>query len=73
MIETTNNASAATTATHCGNRIQIDRSGQGHAWQDIDAAEIPAKVREEIEGEIINGGKDDSDKFVASNGQHYRW
>lgn len=56
----------------CGNQIQIDRSGQGHAWQNIDASDIPASVREEIEGEIC-AGNDDCDGFVASNGQHYRW
>lgn len=57
----------------CGNQIQIDRSGQGHNWKDIDAQDIPATVREDIECEIIDGKKDECADFVASNGQHYRW
>jgi hypothetical protein len=56
-----------------GRQVQIDRSGQGQAWRDIDAQDIPVSVREEIEGEMIDGGVDDTDLFVASNGQHYRW
>lgn len=57
----------------CGNQVQIDRSGVGHAWTNIDAEDIPASIREEIEGEMIDGGKDECDDFVASNGLHYRW
>lgn len=73
-MQTKLNSNAAREAGQiCGNQIQLDRSGQGHNWQDIHAQDIPASVREEIEGEIISGGKDDCDKFVASNGQHYRW
>lgn len=56
-----------------GNQIQIDRSGQGHNWRDIDAQDIPASVREEIEGEMVDGGKNEIGCFIASNGQHYRW
>lgn len=56
-----------------GHQIQIDRSGQGHAWRDIDAADIPASAREEIEGEIIDGQRNSCAIFVAANGQHYRW
>lgn len=59
--------------TVAGNRIQIDRSGQGHNWRNIDAGDIPAQVRKEIEGEIIDGGKESCADFVASNGLHYRW
>lgn len=55
------------------NRIQVDRSGQGHAWRDIDVEDIPAQVRLEIEGEIIDGQKEECADFVASNGLHYRW
>ena len=54
----------------CGHRVQIDRSGQGHAWVDI--VDIPASVREEIEAEIVDG-KRESGQIVACNGQHYRW
>jgi hypothetical protein len=57
----------------CGCQIQVDRSGQGHCWENIDADDIPASVRMEIEGEIIDGGKDACDGFIASNGLHYRW
>lgn len=57
----------------CGHQIQHDNSGVGHNWRDIDAADIPASVREEIEGEIIDGGKGECPDMVASNGQHYRW
>ena len=57
----------------CGYKIQIGRSGQGHAWKTIDAEDIPPHIREEIEGEIIDGGVDDTGLFVATNGVHYRW
>ena len=57
----------------CGTQIQVDRSGQGHAWRNIDARDIPHAVREEIEGEILDGGKEEVDEFVASNGARYRW
>lgn len=58
----------------CGCQIQIDRSGgQGHCWRNIDAADIPANIREEIEAEILDGEQESCADFVASNGQHYRW
>ena len=58
----------------CGCQIQHDASGgQGHCWRNIAADDIPASIRQEIEGEIIDGGKEECDNFVASNGQHYRW
>jgi hypothetical protein len=57
----------------CGCQIQHDDSGQGHNWRDVVADDIPAPVREEIEGEIIDGGKDECADFRASNGEHYRW
>lgn len=56
-----------------GCQIQIDRSGQGNGWKPVYSDEIPWNIREEIEGEIIDGGKDSCEDFVASNGQHYRW
>jgi hypothetical protein len=58
--------------TVAGCQVQIDRSGQGHNWRNIDADEIPASVREEIEGEIIDG-KQPEGEIVASDGMHYRW
>jgi hypothetical protein len=58
----------------CGCQVQQDHSGgQGHAWRNIDAGDIPANIREEIEGEIIDGGREACGDFVAGNGQHYRW
>lgn len=57
----------------CGHQVQRDMSGQGHAWRNIDSADLPDHIQEEIEGEIIDGGVDDTDLFVASNGIHYRW
>lgn len=57
----------------CGKQIQIDRSGQGHAWRDVDARSLSASVIEEIEGEILTGGIASTDGYVAKNGQHYRW
>ena len=62
----------ANATTVCNRVIYRDHSnGQGHCWR-IDA-EIPASIREEIEGEIIDGGRESCRDFVASNGQHYRW
>lgn len=57
----------------CGCQVQVDRSGVGHCWVDVAADDIPGDIREEIEGEIIDGGKDECADFVASNGLHYRW
>ena len=58
--------------TVCGRTIQHDRSGgQGHSWAD--AADAPQNIIEEIAAEIIDGGRDECDDFLASNGQHYRW
>ena len=59
--------------TVAGHQIQIDRSGQGHAWRNVNADEIPSQVREEIEGEVIDGKKGSCETFTASNGQNYRW
>lgn len=59
--------------TVAGCQVQHDNSGVGHSWRNIDAENIPAQVRLEIEGEIIDGKKDECDDYVASNGLHYRW
>lgn len=53
--------------------IQIDNSGQGHNWKDANEDNCPASIAEEIAAEIIDGGKDSVDDYVASNGCHYRW
>ena len=57
----------------CGCRVQHDASGQGHAWRDIDADDLPADTRLEIECEIIDGGQETCAKYVARGGLHYRW
>lgn len=53
--------------------IQIDLSGQGHAWRAIDEDNCPASIRAEIDAEIIDGGREACQDYVASNGLHYRW
>lgn len=53
-------------------QIQIDRSGQGHNWKNIDREDIPANILEEIETEFVEGNED-CECYVASNGLHYRW
>lgn len=58
--------------TVAGKNVQIDLSGQGHNWRHIAAEEIPGAVIMEIEGEIIDGGREEG-QIVASNGLHYRW
>jgi hypothetical protein len=57
----------------CGTQIQHDNSGVGHNWRNIDANDIPANVRQEIECEILDGGQETCSDYVASNGLHYRW
>ena len=57
----------------CGKTIEIDRSGQGHCWRTVSAGFIPYDIIEEIEGEILDGGRATCADFVASDGQHYRW
>jgi hypothetical protein len=59
--------------TVCGNQVQYDNSGVGHNWRNISRDDIPANIVEEIEGEMIDGGKDECDDFLASNGCRYRW
>lgn len=56
-----------------GKTIQHDNSGVGHNWRDIDRADIPASIVEEIEGEMIDGKQESCEDFVGSNGLHYRW
>jgi hypothetical protein len=57
----------------CGKQIQHDASGQGHAWRDIDATDIPADIREGIAAEILDGGQETCADYTATNGLHYRW
>lgn len=57
----------------CGNQVQYDHSGgQGHCWRNKDLTEFP-NIREEIEAEILDGGVESCEDYVASNGCHYRW
>jgi hypothetical protein len=53
--------------------IQIDTSGQGHAWRIADEDNCPANVQAEITAEIIDGKVSETRDYVASNGIHYRW
>lgn len=57
----------------CGHEIQYDRSGVGHCWVDASEIDCLPSIQEEIAGEIIDGGQESCDDFVASNGVHYRW
>jgi len=56
----------------CGCQVQVDRSGVGHCWVNVAADDLPEIVRLEIEGEIIDGGREEGE-IVGSNGLHYRW
>ena len=57
----------------CGVQVQVDRSGVGHYWVNVTADDLPGDVRLEIEGEIIDGGREECGGYAASNGLHYRW
>jgi len=57
----------------CGSQVQVDKSGAGQCWVDVAAADLPPSISQTIEGEMIDGGHDECDDFVASNGLHYRW
>ena len=59
--------------TVCGNQVQLDRSGVSHCWVKVERQEIPANIVLELEGEMIDGGQDECEDYVASNGMHYRW
>jgi len=65
-------ASPAKDQSVAGHIVQHDASGQGHCWRTIHRDDIPAQIRLEIGGEIIDGRRD-SGQIVASNGLHYRW
>ena len=54
-----------------GYTVQLDRSGQGHAWRDATVHDI-GSVMAELEGWIIDGGAKDGDTRRASNGLMYR-
>lgn len=55
-------------------RIQTDASKVGHHWRDMTTLDLlPSIVRDEIEGEIMDGGVETTPRFIGSNGEHYRW
>ena len=56
-----------------GCEVMVDRSGVGSCWVAVDRDDLPTSVVEEIEGEILDGGVESCDCYVASNGLHYRW
>lgn len=56
-----------------GWRVQIDRSGRGHDWRNIELADVPADVAEAIAAAILEDGESPDDGVVLSNGQRYRW
>ena len=53
--------------------LQHDASGVGHDWRRIDCEDVPPNVLGEIEAEVTDGKQATCAKYVASNGQHYRW
>lgn len=57
-----------------GVQIQWDASnGAGHCWRNVEPKDIPAEVLGEIMTKIMAYGEDDVDRYLASNGQYYRW
>ena len=69
----TNEFQTEETTTVAGCQVQIDRSGVGHNFVNINREDIPANIVAEIECEIIDGGNESCDDYAASNGLHYRW
>jgi hypothetical protein len=69
---TTEHDATADDTLVCGCTVQEDRSGVGHCWRAVDAADLPGDIRMEIEGEIIDGGREEGE-IVGSNGIPYRW
>lgn len=62
-----------TTYTICGRTIEADLSGIGQGWRVCGQYDIPANIVTEIECEMLDGGRETCDRFVASNGIAYRW
>jgi hypothetical protein len=52
--------------------VQVDRSGVGHCWTDIDPDDMPAVAAEELAAWIVEAKPTPSDEMIASNGQRYR-
>lgn len=53
-----------------GVKVYHDPSGVGHNWKPISAKDIPANIREEIEGNIAEG---EAGEITHSNGKKYRY
>lgn len=53
--------------------VQVDLSGQGHAWTDATNDTCPANLQAEIAEQIIDGHRETCEDYIASNGLHYRW
>ena len=57
-------------ATICGKTIQIDRSGVGHNWRNLPAADLTEDLEDLLAAEILDGGEYGR---VTIGGVHYRW
>ena len=55
----------------CGKTIQIDRSGVGHNWRNLPAADLTDDLADTIAAEIIDGAAEYG--RVNVGGVHYRW
>lgn len=54
--------------------VEIDRSGgHGHSWRGATDVDCPPSIQDEIAAEIIDGERDECERYRASNGQWYRW
>lgn len=56
-----------------GRKVGYDNSGAGHNWLPATEDNCPPDIQEEIAAEILDGGRDECDDYVATNGRHYRW
>lgn len=56
-----------------GKTIHVDRSGVGHDWKLCRECDCPLDTQEEIAAEILDGGVEETEDFVAGNGCHYCW
>ena len=55
----------------CGKTIQIDRSGVGHNWRNLPAADLTDDLADTIAAEIIDGAAGYG--RVNVGGLWYRW
>ena len=55
----------------CGKIIQIDRSGVGHNWRNLPAADLTDDLADILTAEILDSPKDYG--RVDVGGVHYRW